>query len=148
MDEGLGGRLMKQLKEVGELAGIKTEEYARISKKKLDVLSLDREIVKEKTALGERVLELADRGETRDVLGDITVQAIRTRIRTLNASLAECEREIDTIRDAAHSRTKDVRRRYQDERDVSPRGEADPASSRDEPEPRAAEPGDKPRGEI
>jgi hypothetical protein len=118
MEEGLGARLMKQVKEVGELAGIKTEEYARISKKKIDVLSLDREIVKEKTALGERVLELADRGETRDVLGDVTVQAIVARVRKLNVDLVECEREIGTIRDAAHSRTKDVRRRYQEERDV------------------------------
>lgn len=124
MDEGLGARMMKQLKEVGELAGIKTEEYARISKKKLDVLSLDREIVKEKTALGERVLELADRTETRDVLADVTVQAILARIRKLNVDLSECESEIGTIRDAAHSRTKDVRRRYQDERDASPEADA------------------------
>jgi hypothetical protein len=127
MEEGLGARLMKQIKEVGELAGIKTEEYARISKKKLDVLSLDREIVKEKTAVGERVLELADRGETQDVLGDVTVQAILVRIRKLNVDLADCEREIGTIREAAHSRTKDVRRRYQDERDSRAGSEDPPA---------------------
>lgn len=145
MEEGLGGRLMKQLKEVGELAGIKTEEYAKLSKKKLDVLSLDREIVKEKSALGERVLELADRGETRDVLGDITVQAILARIRTLNVDLAACEREIGTIRDAAHSRTKDVRRRYQDERDVRSQGEAEPdRAPRADPPGRAGQAGPEP----
>ena len=52
MEEGLGNRLVRQMKELAEVAGIKTEEYAKISRKRLDVLSLDRELGKEKP-LGE-----------------------------------------------------------------------------------------------
>lgn len=115
MEESLGARLLKQIKEVGELAGIKTEEYAKISKKRIDVLSLDREVNKEKAALGERVYELAQREGPPDVLGDVTIQALIERIRKLNLQLAECEQEIDVLRQGAASRTADVRRRYREE---------------------------------
>ena len=120
MDEGLGNRLMKQVKDIAELAGIKTEEYAKISKKRLDVLSLDRELGKEKAALGARVYELSRREGTVEVLQDVTVKACLARIQKLEGSLAECEREIEEIRKAAQARTSDMRQRH----DKGPEGEA------------------------
>jgi hypothetical protein len=111
MEESKGNRLMKQIKDLAEVAGIKTEEYARISRKRLDVLSLDRELSKEKGALGERVYELSRREETVDVLQDVTVKACIARIKSLEASLAECEVEIQRIRDASQEKAGEVRQR-------------------------------------
>jgi transposase len=120
MEEGLGNRLVRQMKELAEVAGIKTEEYAKISRKRLDVLSLDRELGKEKAALGERVYELHRREGSPDVLQDVTVKACIARIQKLEESLAEVEREIQTIRGASQERSSDVRQRYADERKGAP----------------------------
>jgi DNA-directed RNA polymerase sigma subunit (sigma70/sigma32) len=128
MDEGLGNRLMKMIKETAEVAGIKTEEYAKISRKRLDVLSLDRELGKEKGTLGDRVYELSQREGPVDVLQDVTVKACLTRIRELVEALGECEREIETIRQASQKRAGNVRERYAKEREGDASG-ADPAGS-------------------
>lgn len=111
MDESLGNRLVRQMKELAEVAGIKTEEYAKISRKRLDVLSLDRELGKEKAALGERVFELHQRADAGDVLQDVTVKACIGRMEKLEASLAEVEKEIEAIRSASQERTSGVRQR-------------------------------------
>jgi hypothetical protein len=122
MEESKGNRLMKQIKDLAEVAGIKTEEYARISRKRLDVLSLDRELSKEKGALGERVYELSRREDSVDVLQDVTVKASIARIQNLEASLAECEVEIQRIRDASQEKTGGVRQRQAGERPGGPAG--------------------------
>ena len=120
MEESLGTRLLRQIKEVCEIAGVKTEEYARISRKRIDVLSLDREISKEKTSLGDRVYALAGREDPGDLLADVTAQAIVTRIRNLEASLGECAEEIGTLREAARARAAEIRRKYEPERGSQP----------------------------
>jgi len=119
MEESLGTRLLRQIKEVCEIAGIKTEEYARISRKRIDVLSLDREIAKEKGSLGDRVYALAEREDPGEVLADVTVQAVLTRIRNLEASLGECAEEIATLRESARARATEIRRKYETERSAS-----------------------------
>jgi hypothetical protein len=120
MEEGLGSRLMQQIRETCELAGIKTEEYARISRKRLDVLSLEREIAKQKSALGRRVYELGHLPDPGEVLADPQVRAVIARVHELEASLAVCAQEIGEIQDASRGRTREVRERYAAER-VSPR---------------------------
>ena len=112
MEESNSARLLRQIKEVCEIAGIKTEEYAKVAKKRMDVLSLTRELGRERAALGERVYDLARRGNRTDILGDVTVQAIMGRIANLEVSLTSCEQEISTIHDSANVRTGDVRRKY------------------------------------
>jgi DNA-directed RNA polymerase sigma subunit (sigma70/sigma32) len=143
MEESLGARLLKQMKEIGELAGIKTEEYARVSRRRIDALSLDREISKEKGALGERVFELAERGEPTDVRADVAVQALIERIRRLLVELAECEKVIGSIREGAATRTADVKRRYRDEDDAGRPGvpRAGDATIPEDPDRTGAPPG-------
>ena len=121
MDESLGNRLVRQMKELAEVAGIKTEEYAKISRKRLDVLSLDRELGKEKAALGERVYELHRRADASDVLQDVTVKACIGRIEKLEGSLAEVEREIEAIRGASQERTSGVRQKHPGEPGSEPK---------------------------
>ena len=120
MDESLGNRLVRQMKELAEVAGIKTEEYAKISRKRLDVISLDRELDKEKSALGGRVYELHRREGTIDFLQDVTVKACIARIQKLEESMAEVEREIQAIRGASQERASGVRQRYTGERNETP----------------------------
>jgi len=114
-EESSSSRLMKQIKEVCELAGAKTEEYARISRKRLDVVSIGRDIHKEKAALGGRIYELAEAGgELPDPLADPQVLEAIGRIRDLERSLQACEEEIGRIREAARERVADVRRKYKE----------------------------------
>ena len=138
MEESLGTRLLRQIKEVCEIAGVKTEEYARISRKRIDVLSLDREISKEKTALGDRVYALASRGDAGEVLQDVTVQAILSRITNLEGSLAECAEEIATLRETARARAGDIRRKYEAERAAAEAPGADPPPAGTPPPPAKA----------
>jgi hypothetical protein len=122
MEESTTARLLRQIREACELVGAKTEEYARISRKRLDVLSISREIHKEKTALGERVYDLLREKTPSPVGEDSTVLAILDRLRTLDSSLADCEEEITGIREQARHRVADVRRKYE-----GPAGTAGPA---------------------
>ncbi len=115
MEESRSARLLRQIKEVCEIAGIRTEEYAKVTKKRLDVLSLTRELGRERAALGERVYDLARRRARRDILEDVTVQAVMGRIGNLEAALASCETEISGIHGSAQERAQDVRRRYDEE---------------------------------
>ena len=131
MEESRSARLLRQIKEVCEVAGIRTEEYAKVTKKRLDVLSLTRELGRERAGLGERVYDLARRRGRRDILEDVTVQAIMGRISNLEAALASCETEISTIHDSAQDRAADVRRKYDadgmpEQRDPGRAGEEDP----------------------
>lgn len=112
MEESTTARLLRQIKEACELVGAKTEEYARISRKRLDVLSISREVHKKKTALGERVYDLLRGDPPQAVAEDSTVQAVFDRLRTLDALLDDCEQEIATIREAARGHVADVRRKY------------------------------------
>jgi hypothetical protein len=133
MEETHGARILRQIKEICEIAGIKTEEYARVTKKRLDVVSLSRELAREKSMLGERVTELAQQPEPGEILEDATVQAVLDRIRNLEGGLRDCEEEIATLREAAGARASDVRRRYHE--DEEPSGETlDPDREAVEPE--------------
>jgi len=122
MEESKGNRLLKQIKDLAEVAGIKTEEYARVSRKRLDVLSLDRELGKEKGDLGNRVYELAHHEGPVDILQDVTVKACIARIEKLEASLAECEQEIQRIRETSQGKTSEARQRQAGAKPQPPAG--------------------------
>ncbi|MCK4304458.1 MAG: hypothetical protein KAY24_09495 [Candidatus Eisenbacteria sp.] len=111
MAETRSARILRQIREVCEIAGIKTEEYARVTKKRLDVMSITRELGRERGALGERVYDLSLREDHGDVLEDVTVQAILNRIQSLEASLRDHEEEIGEIRESARDRALNVRRK-------------------------------------
>lgn len=112
MDESRTARIMRQVKEICEVAGVKTEEYAKVTKRQLNVVSVARELNREKAALGARVFELSRRDEPGDVFEDVTAQAILGRIRDLEATLTDYEEEIAGIHEAANSRATDIRRKY------------------------------------
>ncbi|MFH1142981.1 MAG: hypothetical protein V1774_00385 [Candidatus Eisenbacteria bacterium] len=140
MEETLGNRFLQQVKELCELAGIKTEEYARIGRKRLDALSLEREVAKKKSALGQRVCDLSRQEGPGDVLADAEVRALLARIDELEVVLGTHVREIGSIREAAHGRTHEVRRRYEAQR------VADRAGSSHSPAAATATPWDEPHG--
>lgn len=111
MEESSSTRLLRQMKEICEVAGVKTEEYAKLTKKRLDVLSLTRELSREKTSLGDRVYVLSRKEDPVDILADATVKALLGRILNLEASLTDCEEEISNIRESATARASDIRRK-------------------------------------
>jgi len=120
MEEGLGGRLMQQIREICEIAGIRTEEAARVGRRRLDVLSLEREVTAQKTALGRRVHELAGLPEPGDVLRDPDVVRMLARIRELESLLAVRATEIAAIRSKARGRMTEVRKRPEAGENPSP----------------------------
>ena len=113
MHETRTNKMLRQIKEIAEIAGIRTEQYARVTKKRLDVLGVSRELEREKGALGERVYELSHSNETAAILEDATVQAILGRIGNLERTLGSFEEEIEDIRASASERASDVKRKYE-----------------------------------
>ena len=115
MEEGRSSHMLRQIKEICEIVGIRTEEYAKVTKKWLDVKSLARDLNREKRYLGDRVFELYGREIREDIYEDITVKAIIGRIRNIEDTLVEYENEIDDIHDSAGTRTSGVRSRHHDD---------------------------------
>ncbi len=113
MHETRTNKILRQIKEIAEIAGIRTEQYARVTKKRLDVLGLSRELTREKGALGDRVYELSRAAEPGSILEDVTVQAILGRIANLERTLGEYEEEINDIHESSSERASDVKRKYQ-----------------------------------
>ncbi len=136
MEEGRWGRLLQQLRESCELAGIKTEEVARLSRRRLDALSIDREIAKQQAAIGRRVCELAGQAQPGDPFADEIVQKLILRVRELEAGRAQFRTEIEEIQETARGKTGEVKQRYERER----QGEGERAPDGKEHEPVPARP--------
>lgn len=134
MHETRTNKMLRQIKEIAEIAGIRTEQYARVTKKRLDVLGVSRELEREKGALGERVYELSHSNETAAILEDATVQAILGRIGNLERTLGSFEEEIEDIRASASERASDVKRKYEPPVGVAWQ-ESVPVQRSEEPEP-------------
>ncbi|MBD3336467.1 MAG: hypothetical protein GF355_13220 [Candidatus Eisenbacteria bacterium] len=128
--------MKKQIREIYSVASEKTEEYAKIGKKRLDILSLSRDVAREKRALGERVYELGQQDPPPSVLEDVTVKAILGRVRKLESDIGELEEEIGRIREEARQ----VRREREAADQAAPPGAPPPYS-----EPPGAPPTDEER---
>ena len=100
MDD-LWSRVKKNLLEWYETAYDKTDELARIGKKRVEITGLNRSIEKHFTEMGGRlydlIVEQGHRGnKTAD---DVVVQRIVAEVRDLEESLKKKEEEIESIRE-------------------------------------------------
>ncbi len=99
--ETLAERFARQARQWVGAAGTATERIARAGRLQLDCLAIRRERARELQALGERYLELLERGGEGRPGRDSTVEQIRRRIADLDATLRGHEAEIDRIRAVA-----------------------------------------------
>jgi hypothetical protein len=123
MEQSRSSQMLRQIREVCEIVGIRTEEYAKVTKKWIDVKALSRELNREKRYLGDRIVELFAREERVDIYEDITIKAIIGRIQDLEEKLGGHEEEISDIHQAAGSRAEDVRSRSRDVMETDPEWE-------------------------
>jgi gas vesicle protein len=97
----LWNRVKKNLVEWYDTAYDKTDELARIGKKKVEVAGLNRAIEKHLSELGGRIYDLVvEKGHTGNpTADDEQVQRIVSRVRELERQLLVKEKEIDRIRE-------------------------------------------------
>jgi hypothetical protein len=133
MHDKFKDRVTRQVKEIYGIAGIKAEEYSKIGRKRLDILSLGRDKSKEIRALGERVHELARREDPGSIVEDVTVKAILSRLEKIEDQHRACSEEIEKIREAARERAAEVQARVAAVGDRGA-GEAEAAAPEEVPE--------------
>jgi hypothetical protein len=97
-------RLKRQLQDFYQVAAEKTDELARVSARRIDVLSLRRQLSQEMVALGSRVYEMIEKEKTNLVSEDPEVLRRIETARRLEQEIAESESEIEEIRSAAAER--------------------------------------------
>ena len=98
--ESLWERVKKNLVEWYDVAYDKTDELARIGKKKIEIAGLNRTIEKQLSELGGRVYDMIlmqDRGS--EVAGDEVVVKLIEGIKALEKQLKGKEEEIQKIRE-------------------------------------------------
>jgi gas vesicle protein len=100
MDD-LWSKVKKNLVEWYETAYDKTDELARIGKKKVEITGLNRSIEKHFTEMGGRVYDLiAEKGHRGNrTADDEVVKRLVAEIKGLEEQLRQKEDEIETIKD-------------------------------------------------
>ncbi len=100
MDD-LWSKVKKNLVEWYETAADKTDEYARIGKKKVEITGLNRSIEKHFSEMGGRVYDLiVEQGHRGNkTVDDVVVKRIVAEVRELESQLKLKEEEIETIKD-------------------------------------------------
>ena len=100
MDD-LWSKVKKNLLEWYETAYDKTDELARIGKKKVEMTGLNRSIEKHFSEMGGRVYDLiAEQGHRGNkTADDVVVQRLVAEVKELEEQLKSKEEEIETIKD-------------------------------------------------
>ncbi len=88
----------KTVKQGVSVAAEKTEEYTRIGKVKVDILSLKRNLDKNMNALGGQTYEFLTSKKQGSLAANAAVKKIVEKIGELKKSIAAKEKEIDKIK--------------------------------------------------
>ena len=99
--EDLWSKVKKNLVDWYETAYDKTDELARIGKKKIEIHGLNRSIEKHLAELGGRIYDLVDQQGHRGnkTADDETVKRLIAEVRELEKQLHDKEEEIESIKD-------------------------------------------------
>jgi len=100
MDD-LWTKVRKNLVEWYETAYDKTDEYARIGKKKVEITGLNRSIEKHFSEMGGRIYDLiVEQGHRGNKTSDdVVIKRIVAEVRELESMLKQKEDEIEKIKD-------------------------------------------------
>ena len=96
--DSMGKKVKQSLYEFVSAAAEKTDELAKVGVRKLDIVSLKRNISREMAALGGRVYHLIKEERKTGIQADETVRSLIGKIETLEAVLRDKEKEIAEIR--------------------------------------------------
>jgi hypothetical protein len=98
VSDTFGEQWSRQLREWLELAGQKTEEVARVSKRQLELLQLDWDLLRRRADLAERFLHLVDQGEFSEWSKDPHLAELVEAVRGLEGQQRAKRKEIEDIR--------------------------------------------------
>jgi len=94
-------KIKKGLKDGASLSMEKIEEYTKIGKLKIEELAAKRKIERNFIDVGERSFDLIESGKSNDIAGDLAVKKAIENVNMLRAELAEIDRKIHEIQEAA-----------------------------------------------
>ena len=117
-------RMKRQLQDFYQAAADKTDELARVSARRIDLMSLRRQMSREMVILGSRVYELIEKEKSILVAEDPEVLRRIEASRRLEQEITRAEQEIEEIRAAAAERRSapDRREGGVDDADLPPAG--------------------------
>jgi hypothetical protein len=98
MNESPGARWSRQFRDWIDSAGQKTEEIARVSKRQIEWMQLEWDLIRRRASLAERVMRLIDRGEFPGWSKDPHLVDLVEEVRALERMQREKKLEIDEIR--------------------------------------------------
>jgi hypothetical protein len=93
-------RMKRQLQEFYQAAAGKTDELARVGARRIDLLTLKRQMSREAVALGSRVYEMIEKEGRTDVAADPEIARRIGAVKVLEQEIARRELEIEEIRAA------------------------------------------------
>jgi hypothetical protein len=99
--------IKKTIKDGISVAAEKTEEYTKIGKLKVDILNINRSIDKEYKVLGEETFKHISSGKKTDIAENEKTKKIVTKIKGLQKSLKDKEKEIEVIKQEAEKKAKE-----------------------------------------
>jgi hypothetical protein len=99
MSDNLGEQWGRQLRDWLDLAGQKTEEVAKVSKRQLELLQLDWDLIRRRADLAERFLRLVDQGEFPGWSRDPHLADLVEQVRDLERQQRNKRKEIEEIRE-------------------------------------------------
>jgi hypothetical protein len=88
----------RQLRDWVEAAGRKTEELARISQQKVELVQIDWDLLRRRADLGNRFLRLLEQGEFAGWASDPALSVLVESVRSLERKRRSKEEEIEDIR--------------------------------------------------
>ncbi|MBN1481705.1 hypothetical protein EH223_05010 [candidate division KSB1 bacterium] len=91
--------LLDSIRDGLELVVDKTEEYSKIGKLKVDILTIKRKIEKQFTELGGRTYDILTGEDAKSLQKDEEVKKITDDIQALEAQLKEKEAEIEKVKE-------------------------------------------------
>ena len=98
MREGFSDRWSRQVRDWLDAAGHKTEEIARVSKRQVELLQVDWDLLRRRAELGERTMHLIDQGEFPGWSRDPHLVDQVEAVRGLEKEQRRVRAEIDAIR--------------------------------------------------
>lgn len=98
MHENPGDRWSRQVRDWLDQAGQKTEDVARISKRQVELLQLEWDLLRRRADLGQRFLKLVDQGEFPGWSKDPHLADLVDSVRSLERRQRTKKDEIEDIR--------------------------------------------------
>ena len=123
MSSSLWDDIKKNVSESITFVSKKTDEYTRIGKLKVDILSINRNLDKAFTDLGRSVYRLLNKAGKEDLTKNDMIQELVSKIKTHEKALEARQKEIEKVKKETSSKTKEETVKPEKRKTKKPAGE-------------------------